>query len=106
MPNPLAIAQLLRRLPQQHKHFHDIDVDVDVDVDADADYDIDTDTDIDSIIMSAFSPVPKLGHLTDVHEPDPNRKTISETWEYKYYQCNEKEWNTNTISESWKYKYK
>ena len=84
MPSPLAIAQLLRRLPLQHFA-------VDVDIDFDIDVDIDIDTDIDIIIMSAFSPVPKLGHLTDVHETDPNRKTISETWEYKYYQCNEKE---------------
>ena len=53
MPSPLAIAQLLRRLPLQHFHYFDIAIDIEVDIDIV----IDTvfDIDIDSIIMLASS---------------------------------------------------
>ena len=43
---------------------------------------------------SLFSPVSEFRHLTDVHETDPNRETISETWKYKYSK------GTNTAKET------
>ena len=57
MPSPLAIAQLLRRLPLQGFHYFDIAIDIDVDIDIVIDTVIDTvfDIDIDSIIMLASS---------------------------------------------------